>query len=171
MILAAAPEDVADVSPLDISALGRIVLDCHDGSARYVVIAARGGDQPLWLTGDDTSHGMAAVLPLDATFDLRLEATARFHRLQRGHPAGPLPHSLGLTPQRRARLIQLLHALDFRLAGASPRDVATALLDAEAAHLPAIEWKSSALRRKVNRLIREALALMNGGYRDLLRGG
>jgi len=32
------------------------------------------------------------------------------------------------------------------------------------------EWKSSAERRRTQRLIDEALALMNGGYRTLLRG-
>ena len=32
------------------------------------------------------------------------------------------------------------------------------------------EWKSSAERRRTQRLIDEALALMNGGYRALLRG-
>ncbi|MDD3799486.1 MAG: DUF2285 domain-containing protein [Novosphingobium sp.] len=32
------------------------------------------------------------------------------------------------------------------------------------------EWKSSAERRRTQRLIDEALALMDGGYRALLRG-
>jgi hypothetical protein len=114
---------------------------------------------------------LAVILLLDAAFDLRIEAVLRFARHLRGRPAGPLPRALDLTPQRRARLIQLLQALDLRLAGAGPREIAAALLDADAAALPAIEWKSSAIRRKANRLIKDALALMNGGYRKLLRGG
>ncbi|VTZ26134.1 conserved hypothetical protein [Methylocella tundrae] len=111
------------------------------------------------------------ILPLDAAFELRIEVMQRFYRRLRGRPAGLPPRALDLTPLRRARLILLLHALDFRLAGAGPRDIAAALIDAEAAALPAIEWKSSATRRKANRLIRDSVALMNGGYRELLRGG
>jgi len=47
----------------------------------------------------------------------------------------------------------------------------TSLIDAENAALPALEWKSSATRRKANRLIHDSVALMNGGYKRLLRGG
>jgi hypothetical protein len=95
----------------------------------------------------------------------------RFYRRLRGRPAGPLPQTLQLTALRRARLILLLHALDFRLAGARPREIAAALIDAREASLPALEWKSSAARRRTNRMIADALALMNGEYRKLLRGG
>lgn len=129
------------------------------------------GDQYLWLSEAESRRGLALILPLDAAFDLRIEAAVRFSRRLRGRPAGPLPRALDLTPQHRIRLIQLLHTLDFRLAGAGPREIAAALLDAKAATLPAIEWKSSATRRKANRLITDSLALMNGGYRKLLRGG
>lgn len=159
------------VPSVDPAALGGIVADRRDGAARHLALADREGDQYLWLTDADSHHGLAAILPLDAVLDLRIEAVIRFARRLRGRSAGPLPRGLDLTPQRRARLILLLHALDFRLTGAGRRETAAALLDADAATLPAIEWKSSAARRKVNRLIKDALALMNGGYRKLLRGG
>lgn len=151
--------------------MGQLAADRQGGAARSVVLTDPDGDQYLWLTGAGPQRGLAVVLPLDDAFDLRVEAVLRFARRLRGRPAGPLPPGLQLTPQRRARLIQLLHALDFRLAGASRREIATALLDVEAASLPAIEWKSSATRRKANRLISDSLDLMNGGYRKLLRGG
>ena len=70
---------------------------------------------------------------------------------------------------KRRRLVAMLRALDGRLAGASYRDIALALLDAEAAHWPAREWKSSAARSHVIRLVADAFALMNGGYRQLKR--
>jgi len=129
------------------------------------------GRHYLSLTGTSPPQGLAVLLPLDSDFDVRLEAAARFHRRLRGRSIGPPSPALALTAQRRSRLIQLLHALDYRLAGVRPRAIAAALLDAEAATLPAVEWKSSALRRKTNRLIGDAVALMRGGYRDLLRGG
>lgn len=151
--------------------MGRIVADRWDGAARHLVLADREGDQYLRLTDANSRCGLAIVLPLDAVFDVRVEAALRFARRLHGRSAGPLPRGLGLTAQRRARLILLLHTLDFRLTGAGRREIATALLDAEAASLPAVEWKSSATRRKANRLIKDAVALMNGGYRTLLAGG
>lgn len=170
VILVPAPEGFDGARHLDLSTLGPFAVDWRNTSGHHLVLADSGGDHYLCLAQAQHGRGLAAILPLDATFDLRIEAVIRLHRRLRGRAAGPL-FALGLTPQRRARLIQLLHALDFRLAGAGPRQIAAALLDAEAQTLPAIEWKSSATRRKANRLIRDAQGLMNGGYRKLLRGG
>ncbi|WP_234729999.1 DUF2285 domain-containing protein [Acidocella facilis] len=119
----------------------------------------------------DAARRPALILPLDAAFELRVMVLSRFYRRLRGRVAGPLPQALQLTPLRRARLILLLHALDFRLAGARPRDIAAALVDAREATLPALEWKSSAARRRTNRMIADAIGLMNGEYRKLLCGG
>lgn len=171
LIVVPAPQGFDGVFNIDLATLGVLTVDRQDSIERHLVFADHQGDQYLWLTDIDARHGLAVILPLDAVLDLRIEAVIRFARRLRGHAAGPLPRGLDLTPQRRARLIQLLHALDFRLTGAGPRDIAAALLDVEAASLPAIEWKSSAIRRKANRLITDAIALMNGGYRKLLRGG
>jgi hypothetical protein len=155
--------------PLDLVSPEPATVDRHD-TGDPLVVGPPGDRHYVWLIGDHPGHRPAVLLPLDADFDVRLEAARRFHRRLRRRPAGPPFPLLDLTAQRRGRLIQLLHALDFRLAGAGPRAVATALLDTTAMAVPAIEWKSSALRRKANRLIGDGLALMNGGYRDLLRG-
>lgn len=141
------------------------------GDDHSAVLDDPAGLHYLSLSGSGDAKWQVVILPLDETAELRLEAIGRFLRRLRGRSGGPLSAGLQLTPQRRTRLIQLLHALDFRLAGASPRDIAAALLDPEEADLPAVEWKSSATRRKANRLISDALALMKGGYRKLLRGG
>lgn len=171
VILVPAPEGFDGARHLDLSTLGPFAVDWRNTSGHHLVLADSGGDHYLCLAQAGSGRGLAAILPLDAAFDLRIEAVTRLHRRLRGRSAGPLPRALDLTPQRRARLIQLLHTLDFRFAGAGPREIAAALLDAEAQALPAIEWKSSATRRKANRLIRDAQGLMNGGYRKLLRGG
>lgn len=171
VILIPVPEGFEEARHLDPSLMGPFAVEWRDASNRHLVLADSGGDHYLCLAQAQPGRGLAAILPLDAAFDLRIEAVTRLLRRLRGRSAGPLPRALELTPQRRARLIQLLHALDFRLAGAGPRQIAAALLDAEAQALPAIEWKSSATRRKANRLIRDAQGLMNGGYRTLLRGG
>jgi hypothetical protein len=157
--------------PLDLTSAGPVLADRQTGEDRHLILRESGGDHRLWLHGVDAANRPAVLIPLDKSLELRIEALWRFYRRLRGRPAGPPPRALQLTSLRRARLILLLHALDFRLAGAGPRDIAAALLDAEEAALPAIEWKSSATRRKVNRLISDGLALMNGGYHKLLRGG
>jgi hypothetical protein len=141
-----------------------------EAGRRHIVVEDKQGDIPVCMLDVGAARRPAAILPLDSNLELRVEALQRFARQLRGQFAGPLPRALQLTLQRRMRLIMLLHALDFRLDGAGPRKIAAALIDAEEAELPAIEWKSSPTRRKANRLIHDAIDLMNGGYRKLLGG-
>jgi hypothetical protein len=168
VIFIPAPEGFDGVIPLDLPFGTARIAEYRNGEDCHLILADIEGPHRLWLHGIEALRRPAILLPLDAAFDLRVEAMERLYRRLRGRPAGPLPRALQLTAMRRARLILLLHTLDFRLAGASPREIAAALLDKEAAALPAIEWKSSATRRKANHLIHDAQALMNGGYRKLL---
>lgn len=168
MIFIPAPENFDGVIPLDLPFGTARIAEYRNGEDSHLILADTEGTHRFWLHGTETLRRPAILLPLDAAFDLRIEAMGRLYRHLRGRPAGPLPRALQLTTMRRARFILLLHTLDFRLAGAGPREIAAALLDKEAAALPAIEWKSSATRRKANHLIHDALALMNGGYRKLL---
>ncbi|OIR00574.1 hypothetical protein GALL_174470 [mine drainage metagenome] len=170
VIVAPAPQGYDARKPLALAGLAPLIPDRRDGLEHHNILADPDGDHYLWRPDGGSGRCLAVVLPLDDTADLRFEAIGRFLRRLRGRPGGPRPTGLQLTPMRRARLVQLLHALDYRLAGCGPRAIAAALVDKDAASLPAIEWKSSAARRKANRLIRDAQALMNGGYRKLLRG-
>jgi len=135
------------------------------------VVSDASGNLHIWLQDADATRRPALILPLDGMSELRLDIALRLYRRLRGRQTGLLPRGLQLTPMQRARLILLLHAFDFHDAGGGPRDVAAALIDAKEAALPAIEWKSSGVRRKANRLIRDSVALVNGGYLKLLRGG
>lgn len=171
LILAPAPDGFDVGFPFDPASSGGLSADRRDGADRYVILGDPQGDHLIWLHGADAARRPSVVLPLDAAFELRAAMMWRFYRRLRGRAAGPLPRALQLTPLQRVRLILLLHALDFRLAGAGLRDITAALIDAREAMLPAIEWKSSAARRRATRLIRDSLALMNGDYRKLLRGG
>ncbi len=63
----------------------------------------------------------------------------------------------------------MIRALDGHLAGASYREIALALYGTQAvARFP---WKTSSIRGQTIRLVTDAVAMMNGGYRKLLRGG
>lgn len=104
-------------------------------------------------------------------FELRLDIALRLTRRLRGGRVKLLPATLRLTPLQRTRLIQLLHAFDVHDAGGGPRDVAAEVLSSDQAQLPSVEWKDSHARRKANRLIHDATALVERGYLKLLRGG
>lgn len=170
VIVTSAPTGFEVDRPFEPAALQTMIADRAGETGRHVVIADAHGDLSVWLHGPNAAHRPVALVPLDDTLDLRIEVLERFARRLQGRAPGPLPRALQLTGQRRARLILLLHALDFRLRGADLREIAAALIDPDHAALPAIEWKSSATRRKANRLVHDALALMNRGYLKLLRG-
>ncbi|MFG1374238.1 DUF2285 domain-containing protein [Xanthobacter oligotrophicus] len=170
MIVTSAPTGFEVDRPFEPAAQRMLVVERASETGRHVVIADTRGDLSVWLHGPNAAHRPAALMPLDDTLNLRIEVLERLARRLQGRPAGPLPRALQLTRQRRARLILLLHALDFRLRGAELRGIAAALIDPDHAALPAIEWKSSATRRKANRLVHDAVALMNHGYLKLLRG-
>jgi hypothetical protein len=113
--------------------------------------------------------GSAFLVPFDDDFGARLHSLQRLHRRLIGKRAGPPLRSLQLSPTQRARLTLLVRALDGEQEGVSRREIA-AVLDAEARHIPAIEWKNAALRKRVNRVVASSVALMSGGYLALLRG-
>ena len=129
------------------------------------------GEIQLQVEGAEALRRPAILLPLDDLFELRHKVAASFVRRLRGEPVDLLPRALRLTALQRRRLIQLLHAFDVHAVGGGPRDVAAKVLVSDQAHLASIEWKDSHARRKANRLIHDAIALVDRGYLKLLRGG
>jgi len=142
--------------------------DAEDG--RHFLIDDPTGPLQLWCFEKDPRQRLGVLIPLDAEFRIRLDAVRRLHRRLIGLSAGPLPRGWRLTAMQRRRFILMLRALDGHLEGASYREIARVLLDAEAARWPASAWKSSAARSQVIRLVTEGTAIMNGGYRKLLQG-
>jgi hypothetical protein len=71
------------------------------------------------------------------------------------------------TPRPNPKYLDYLIALDGRLAGRSYRDIALVLYGADAV---GASWRDDTrgLKSKVRRAVDRGLALMNGGYRDLL---
>lgn len=107
---------------------------------------------------------ICAVVPLDALFDVRMQAAKRLWLASQGRRPGPGP--IPLTKTQRVRLVMALRALDGRLDGASYRDIAAILFGRK--RLPARGWKTHDLRDRTIRLCNLGFYLMEGGYRQLL---
>lgn len=169
VILDAAPDGFKTATPVDPRALGALLADQAGIEGRHVIVADAAGEHRLWLRDPQPGRPLAAVVPLDKDFITRIASLLRFHRRLLGRAAGPLPRGWPLTAYRLARLDLMLRALDLRDEGATYREIATALGGDDAARLSASDWKMSASRSFVVRLVRDGIAMMNGDYRKLLR--
>ena len=169
LILDSAPDGFKAAAPVDPRALGALLADQVGIDGRHVIVADAAGEHRLWLRDPQPGRPLAAVIPLDKDFITRIASLLRFHRRLLGRASGPLPRGWPLTAYRLARLDLMLRALDLRDEGATYREIATALGRDDAARLSASDWKMSASRSFVVRLVRDGIAMMNGDYRKLLR--
>jgi len=112
--------------------------------------------------GPDTP--LVAVIPLDNVGLDRIEATLRLWRMLQGRPSASKGR---LTAQRRQRLRRMLQAIDGHIDGASYRDIGKVLYGKS--RIAAEVWKTSALRDSTISLVRDGRAMIDGGYRSLLR--
>ena len=169
VILDAAPDGFASAQPVDPHSLGALLADLAGIDGRHVIVADAAGEHRLWLRDPTPGRPLAAIVPLDKDFITRIATLLRFHRRLLGREAGPLPRGWPLTPYRLARLNLILRALDLRAGGATYRQIAVELGREDATKLSASDWKMSAARSFVVRLVRDGTAMMKGDYRKLLR--
>jgi len=111
------------------------------------------------------SVSYTAVIPLDSDFEVRAHAARRVWRAINGRAPGPAFHEL--SAQRRERLVLAVRALDGRVDGGTYRGIAEVLFSKK--RIPERAWKTHDLRNRTIRLVQSGLALMRGGYRELLR--
>jgi hypothetical protein len=169
VILTPAPTSFEDAHRLVSSDLAGqlIAYDGRDG--RHVVLQDVQGAHRLWLRDVQAGVGMEAIIPLDETVLLRIAGLLRLQRRLAGKPSGPVPRGWDLTARLRQRLILMVRALDGHQAQASYREIALALYGpAAVARYP---WKTSSIRGQTIRLVKDAVVIMEDGYRKLLRGG
>lgn len=116
------------------------------------------------LASVDGTRPLAAVIPLDADGLDRAEAVLRLIKALNNRA---VPADARLTAQQLRRARHMLQAVDGRTSGASYREIAEAIFGVmRVADQP---WKTSALRDTVKDLVRDGLAMIQGGYRQLLR--
>lgn len=169
MLIAVTPEDFAFAHPINLDRIAPVLVQADTDGGRHLVFDDPDGRHRVSILDARHENRGAFLIPFDRDASVRLHATQRLYRRLSGQRAGPPLRSMQLSPSQRMRLALQIRALDAVGDGATRREIAAVLLDPDARTIPAIEWKTSALRKRVNRLITAAQAHMNGGYLTLLR--
>ena len=111
-----------------------------------------------------TEYPLSILSPLDDGARARHRAMGRLLDFLEGREIGA---DSRLTPQKRLRFKSMLRAVDGRSNGATYREIAESLFGAR--RVASEPWKTSPLRDTTIRLVRDGLAMVAGGYLDLLR--
>lgn len=106
---------------------------------------------------------LAAMVPLDCEGFDRIEAIHRLLASLHGHA---VPPDTRLTRQQRTRLRRMLQAFDGNRHGATQQEIAQALFRLDSLNRDI--WQASSARYAVMSLLRDARAMIAGGYRRLL---
>lgn len=131
---------------------------------RYGVLGTDGSVPFLNMAGRTDVGCMAILLPLDDDLPGRIEAIQRFWQMLK---ARPVLRDTRMTPYQRQRFRVMMQAADGRASGASYREIGIALFGER--RVLDEPWKTSPLRASVIALVRNASALIGGGYLGLLR--
>jgi hypothetical protein len=168
VLLAPAPESFSTAWAFDIAPLGNITAEQSGPDARHLIIRNQHGDLRLWLHRRAQNRPLAIVLPLDDDLPIRARTALQFWIRVKSRAPGRTEEPLSLTQQQRDRLVLMVRALDGHLSAASYREIAEGLFGARRVQHEA--WKTSSLRDRTIRLVRNSIAFMRAGYRKLLRG-
>lgn len=169
-MVAAGPKEFDAGYSINFDGLSPVLMSVETRDGRHVLLNDPTGRHRLWFVGGFRRQSRAFLIPFDGDFNARLQNLQRLHRRLTGRPSGPLPRRQRLSARQSAHFTLLLRALDGEQEGMTRRELAAILLDKKARDIPAIEWKNSPLRKRINRAVAAATALMDGGYLALLRG-
>ncbi|MGU3400450.1 DUF2285 domain-containing protein [Brucellaceae bacterium D45D] len=125
-----------------------------------------GNGQYLQISDHTVRSGKEAVaaVPLGIEGFDRIKAIYRFLSALHGRK---VPPDTRLTRQQRIRLRRMLRAFDANRAGATQQEIAQVMF--RIGRLNRDEWQASYARHAVKALLRDARAMIAGGYRKLLR--
>lgn len=174
VVLDTADPDLGVATSVDLDDWPLILVDRQLSNGRHLVLADTDGPHRLWLRDTSPGRPLAYVIAKDASLDLRLAAVRRLERRLVGAPPAKLPRGFTPTDFQRHKLSLLLDILDMMKDRGHPEattyDIARTLLYVDMGVGRGSDWKNSSERRRTQRLIEEAFALRDGGYRVLLRG-
>lgn len=172
-ILGEAPSGFPSAEPFEVPPPGLVAVDRRLADGRHFVFADERGWHRLWLRTDRPDLPLVSLILRDSLADLRREAAARLDRWLVGAPDAA-PTGFLPTAYQARRLGTMLAILDLLQGadgpGVTSHDVARRIIYPRLSVGRGAEWKSSSERRRTQRLIEDARALMLGGYRTLLAG-
>lgn len=152
----------------DIAILSGIAAEAIDPVRWHLVLVLGGRRYRLSIEHRGTDAALAYICAADEAGAARLAVASALHLRLSGAPDARPAACAEPGPTERWRLVQWLRLLDAHEAGASPREIAAALIPG-ALHRPsAAEWDASSERRRIGRWRRCAFAMRDGGYRELL---
>jgi len=132
----------------------------------HAVLSLRGVEHRIWFKEAPIIAAAYTVeLPLDRDFEFRAAAGTRLWRGLNGRPQGAPPHAI--STYRRRRIALALRASDASTDGATYREIAEVLLPAQ--RITERDWETHEVRDQIKRLVKTGFALVQGGYRALLR--
>ena len=132
----------------------------------HAVLSLRGVEHRIWFKEAPIIAAAYIVeLPLDRDFEFRAAAGTRLWRGLNGRPQGEPPHAI--SAYRRRRIARALRASDASTDGATYREIAEVLLPAQ--RIAGQDWETHEARDQIKRLVKTGFALVQGGYRALLR--
>jgi hypothetical protein len=132
----------------------------------HAVLYLRGAEHRIWFKEAPIAATAYTVeLPLDNDFEFRVDAGRRLWRGLNGRPQGTPLHAISV--HRRRRVALALRASDARTDGATYREIAEVILPSH--RIPERDWRTHEVRDRIIRLVKTGFALVQGGYRALLR--
>lgn len=144
------------------------------GDAHYLAIREPAATHRMMLPPGNPQGLLCCTVEPDPCAGLRLAATARLLGYLGFAIGSNIADVLRPSPFQQRRLTLLLAILDRLDADNGPpattRFIAVELVYRHMGGQSAALWKGSSQRRQTQRLLAEARALVNGGYRALLLG-
>ena len=132
----------------------------------HAVLHLRGVEHRVWFKeAPIVAAAYTVELPLDRDFEFRVGAGMRLWRGLNGWPQGAPPHAI--SAHRRRRIALALRASDAQTDGATYYEIAEVMLPAQ--RISQRDWGPHEVRDQIKRLVKTGLALVQGGYRALLR--
>jgi hypothetical protein len=132
----------------------------------HAVLHLRGVEHRIWFKeAPIVAAAYTVEFPFDRDYEFRTGAGLRLWRGLNGRPQGRAPHAI--TAQRRRRIALALRASDAQSDGATYWEIAEVIMPAH--EIPRRDWGTSEPRDQIKRLVKTGFALVQGGYRALLR--
>ena len=165
---APAPLGFAATRLADLAVLSDVAAEAIDPVYWHLVLAAGGRRYRLSIEHGGGDPALAFSCPIDGGGAARLAIASALHGELSGAAGGKPVVCAEPGPTERWRLVQWLRLLDAHDAGASPREIAAALIPGATRTSSAAEWDGSSERRRLGRWRKRALAMRDGGFRALL---